>query len=82
MKVGQPCVGLIRDVKPRGLFGEMIAIWSGEFGRLPAARATTVAATIGTPSASAPGGFCAGFVYEAIAAKVVRAVLQDRPAPS
>jgi len=59
-KVDQPSAGLIRDLKLGGLLEETILIWSGEFGRLPAPGTTTVAATIGTPSASSPGRLLRG----------------------
>jgi len=31
----QPCAGLIRDLKSRGLLDETLVVWSGEFGRTP-----------------------------------------------
>jgi uncharacterized protein (DUF1501 family) len=31
--VDQPCFALIEDLKQRGLLGETIVIWGGEFGR-------------------------------------------------
>jgi hypothetical protein len=34
-KTDQPCVGLIKDLKGRGLLDSTIVMWSGEFGRLP-----------------------------------------------
>ncbi len=34
-QVDYPTAGLIRDLKQRGLLGETIVIWTGEFGRLP-----------------------------------------------
>lgn len=34
-QVDQPCAGLIRDLKARGLLDETLVIWGGEFGRTP-----------------------------------------------
>ena len=31
--VDQPCYALIQDLKRRGLLGETLVIWGGEFGR-------------------------------------------------
>ncbi|MBI3866608.1 MAG: DUF1501 domain-containing protein [Planctomycetia bacterium] len=31
----EPAAALIKDLKQRGLFGETIVMWTGEFGRLP-----------------------------------------------
>jgi len=33
-----PIAGLLRDLKQRGLLGETLVIWGGEFGRLPIAQ--------------------------------------------
>ena len=33
LDVDQPCAGLIRDLKARGLFDSTLIIWGGEFGR-------------------------------------------------
>jgi uncharacterized protein (DUF1501 family) len=34
-EVDVPIAGLLRDLKARGLFGETLVIWGGEFGRTP-----------------------------------------------
>lgn len=33
--IDQPCAGLIRDLKQRGLLDDTLVIWGGEFGRTP-----------------------------------------------
>ena len=35
MQVDQPIAGLLKDLKSRGLLGETLVIWAGEFGRTP-----------------------------------------------
>ena len=35
-----PIAGLLKDLKARGLLGETLVIWGGEFGRTPAAEGT------------------------------------------
>ena len=37
-QVDQPIAGLIRDLKPRGLFEETLIVRAGEFGRTPFAQ--------------------------------------------
>ena len=37
-KIDQPCAGLLRDLKQRGLLKDTLVIWSGEFGRTPMAQ--------------------------------------------
>ena len=34
-EVDQPCAGLVKDLKRRGLLDETLVIWGGEFGRTP-----------------------------------------------
>jgi uncharacterized protein (DUF1501 family) len=34
-QVDKPIAGLLKDLKSRGLFGETLVIWAGEFGRTP-----------------------------------------------
>lgn len=34
-QVDQPCAGLIRDLRARGLLDDTLVIWGGEFGRTP-----------------------------------------------
>jgi uncharacterized protein (DUF1501 family) len=36
-RVDRPIAGLLRDLKARGLLGETLVIWGGEFGRTPMA---------------------------------------------
>ena len=33
--IDQPCAGLVRDLRQRGLLDDTIVIWGGEFGRTP-----------------------------------------------
>ncbi|MCI0539889.1 MAG: DUF1501 domain-containing protein [Verrucomicrobiales bacterium] len=34
-EVDQPCAGLVKDLKSRGLLDDTLVIWGGEFGRTP-----------------------------------------------
>ncbi len=34
-EIDQPCAGLIRDLKARGLLDDTLVVWGGEFGRTP-----------------------------------------------
>ena len=36
--IDQPIAGLLNDLKARGLLGETLVVWSGEFGRTPFAQ--------------------------------------------
>ncbi len=38
--VDQPIAGLLKDLKGRGMFGDTLVIWAGEFGRTPFAQGT------------------------------------------
>ena len=35
LAVDQPCAGLVKDLKARGLLDSTLVIWGGEFGRMP-----------------------------------------------
>jgi arylsulfatase A-like enzyme len=37
--VDRPVAGLLKDLKSRGLLGDTLVIWGGEFGRTPVAQA-------------------------------------------
>jgi hypothetical protein len=37
----QPIAGLLKDLKARGLLGQTLVIWAGEFGRTPVAQGTS-----------------------------------------
>ena len=38
-EVDQPCAALIKDLKARGMLGDTLILWTGEFGRTPMAQA-------------------------------------------
>src|SRR5262249_33853341 len=56
---------LIRDLKQRGLLGETVVIWSGEFGRLPVSQNGTGRDHNRNAFSllAAGGGFRSGFIY-------------------
>jgi uncharacterized protein (DUF1501 family) len=37
-QIDQGCAALVKDLKQRGLLGETLVIWGGEFGRTPVAQ--------------------------------------------
>lgn len=69
-KTDQPCAGLLRDLKQRGLLKDTLVVWSGEFGRTPMAQGDAKSENYGRDhqmraftSWVAGGGFKAGSVY-------------------
>ena len=71
-KIDQPCAGLLRDLKQRGLLKDTLVIWSGEFGRTPMAQGDAKSENYGRDhqmraftSWVAGGGFKAGAVHGA-----------------
>ncbi len=71
-KIDQPCAGLLRDLKQRGLLKDTLVIWSGEFGRTPMAQGDAKSENYGRDhqmraftSWVAGGGFKAGAVQGA-----------------
>ena len=71
-KVDQPCAGLLRDLKQRGLLKDTLVVWSGEFGRTPMAQGDSQAENYGRDhqmraftSWAAGGGIRAGAVHGA-----------------
>lgn len=71
-KIDQPCAGLLRDLKQRGLLKDTLVVWSGEFGRTPMAQGDAKSENYGRdhPMRSftswvAGGGFKAGAVHGA-----------------
>ncbi len=71
-KIDQPCAGLLRDLKQRGLLKDTLVVWSGEFGRTPMAQGDAKSENYGRDhqmrsftSWVAGGGFKAGSVHGA-----------------
>lgn len=71
-KVDQPCAGLLRDLKQRGLLKDTLVVWSGEFGRTPMSQGDAKSENYGRDhhmkaftSWVAGGGFKAGAVHGA-----------------
>ncbi len=66
-EVDQPIAGLIADLKQRGMLDDTLVIWSGEFGRTPAAQNGTGRDhnNRGYTSWMAGGGVKGGFSYGA-----------------
>ncbi|MFM8471235.1 MAG: DUF1501 domain-containing protein [Limisphaerales bacterium] len=71
-KIDQPCAGLLRDLKQRGLLKDTLVVWSGEFGRTPMAQGDAKSESYGRDhqmraftSWVAGGGFKAGAVHGA-----------------
>ncbi len=71
-KVDQPCAGLLRDLKQRGLLKDTLVVWTGEFGRTPMAQGDAKSENYGRDhqmraftSGVAGGGFKAGAVHGA-----------------
>ena len=65
-----PSIGLIKDLKQRGLLDSTVVIWAGEFGRLPVSQETPGSARDGRDHNKyagtlwiAGGGFKRGFIY-------------------
>lgn len=72
----QPIAALLKDLKQRGMLGDTLVIWGGEFGRTPTVELAEAGANNGTVSGRdhnpygfsmwvAGGGFKAGHVYGA-----------------
>jgi hypothetical protein len=78
--VDKPIAGLLKDLKSRGLLGETLVLWGGEFGRTPYAQGTdgrdhnSKGFTTWMAGGGARGGLSHGstdeYGYEAVAGKV------------
>jgi hypothetical protein len=69
-KIDQPCAGLLRDLKGRGLLDETLVAWGGEMGRLPVIQGTQTGIgrdhnTYGFSMWLAGGGIKGGTTYGA-----------------